>query len=66
MELPGGNAEETADFMMEIGPLARAMADQGVDPAPVKAALVARIGELTRGNGRTMLKAAAWIVEARA
>jgi hypothetical protein len=42
------------------------MADQGVDPAPVKAALVARIGELTRGNGRTMLKAAAWIVEARA
>jgi SAM-dependent methyltransferase len=66
MELPGGNAEETADFMMEIGPLARAMADQGVDPAPVKAALVSRIGELTQGSGRTLLKAAAWIVEARA
>ncbi|MFN7180045.1 class I SAM-dependent methyltransferase [Hyphomonas sp.] len=66
MELPGGNAEETADFMMEIGPLARAMVDQGVDPAPVKAALVARIGEMTRGSRRTLLKAAAWIVEARA
>ncbi len=66
LELPGGNAEETAGFMMEIGPLARAMAEQGTDAAAVKAALVARIRDLTRDTGRTLLKAAAWIVEARA
>lgn len=66
MELPGEKAEDTADFMMEIGPLARAMTDQGVEPAPVKAALVKRVRELTGETGRTRLKAAAWIVEARA
>ncbi|HAY06721.1 MAG TPA: class I SAM-dependent methyltransferase [Hyphomonas sp.] len=66
MELPGASAEETADFMMEIGPLARAMADQGIDAAPVKAALVARVRELAGETGSTRLKAAAWIVEARA
>lgn len=66
MELPGEKAEDTADFMMEIGPLARAMTDQGVEPAPVKAALVKRVRELTGETGRTRLKASAWIVEARA
>lgn len=66
MELPGSNVLETADFMMDIGPLARAMAEQDIDPAPVKAALVKRVSDLTGESGRTRLRAAAWIVEARA
>lgn len=66
MELPGAAPEETAEFMMEIGPLARAMADQGIDADPVKAALVARVRELASDTGRTRLRAAAWIVEALA
>lgn len=66
IELPGENAEDTADFMLEIGPLSRAMAEQGVDPAKVKDALVARVRSLTGDEGRTHLKAAVWIVEATA
>ena len=66
IELPGENAEDTADFMLEIGPLSRAMAEQDVDPAKVKDALVARVRSLTGDEGRTHLKAAVWIVEATA
>lgn len=66
MEVPGENADETADFMLEIGALPRAIADQGVDVAPIRAALMKKIIELAGEAGRTRLKAAAWIVEARA
>ncbi|MFN4024727.1 MAG: class I SAM-dependent methyltransferase [Hyphomonas sp.] len=64
--LPGSSAAETADFMLDIGPLARAVAEQGVDLAPIRAAIEARVGELAGPGGRTQLKAAAWIVGARA
>lgn len=66
LELPGATPEETAAFMIEIGPLSRAMADQGIDPAPVRAALVQKVRELMGEAGRVRLQAAAWIVEARA
>lgn len=66
IQLPGAKAEETAKFMMDIGPLSRALADQGVDLDTVKQALVDRVGKLAGGNGETHLKAAAWIVEATA
>ena len=64
--LPGGNADETADFMLEIGPLSRAIAEQGVDPSAVKSALIDALKSLAGEDGRTRLKAAAWIVEAEA
>jgi SAM-dependent methyltransferase len=64
--LPGNKAEDTAKFMMDIGPLSRALADQGVDPDTVKQALVDKVRSLAAPNGETRLKAAAWIVEARA
>lgn len=64
LTLPGGKAEETADFMLEIGPLSRAIAEQGIDPAAVKSAVVDAISGLSGDDGRTRLKAAAWIVEA--
>jgi SAM-dependent methyltransferase len=66
IELPGDNADDTADFMLEIGPLSRAIAEQGVDPVQVKDALVAKVRSLTGVEGRTHLKAAVWIVEATA
>ncbi len=66
MELPGANAEETADFMLEIGPLSRAIAEQGIDPVKVKEALVSKVRSLTGAEGHTYLKAAVWIVEATA
>jgi SAM-dependent methyltransferase len=64
IELPGANVEETADFMLEIGPLSRAIAEQGIDPQRVKDAVVEKLRSLRAGDGRTRLKAAAWIVEA--
>lgn len=64
--LPGSSAPETVDFMLEIGPLARAIAEQGVDLVPIRAAIEARVHELAGPDGRTHLKAAAWIVGARA
>ncbi|WP_291207732.1 class I SAM-dependent methyltransferase [Hyphomonas sp.] len=66
IELPGANPEDTADFMLEIGPLSRAIAEQGVDRAKVKDALVSQVRRLAGAEGRTHLKAAVWIVEATA
>lgn len=66
IELPGGNADETADFMLDIGPLSRAIAEQGIDPGKVKGALVDKVNSLMGPEGRTKLKAAVWIVEATA
>jgi SAM-dependent methyltransferase len=66
IELPGATAPETAEFMLEIGPLSRTIAEQGLDPAQIKAALVARVEGLADAEGRTRLKAATWIVEATA
>lgn len=64
--LPGASAEDTAEFMLEMGPLWRAITEQGIDPDVVKGAVVARLKELAGEDGRTRLKAAAWLVEAEA
>ncbi|WP_291196367.1 class I SAM-dependent methyltransferase [Hyphomonas sp.] len=66
IELPGATAPETAEFMLEIGPLSRTISEQGLDPEKIKAALVARVAGLADAEGRTRLKAAIWIVEATA
>lgn len=66
LALPGGSSSETADFMLEIGPLSRAIAEQGVDPSAVKVALIEALQGLAGDDGRTRLKAAVWIVEAEA
>lgn len=66
IELPGATAPETAEFMMEIGPLSRTISEQGLDPEKIRAALVARVEGLADAEGRTRLKAATWIVEATA
>ena len=66
IELPGATAPETAEFMLEIGPLSRTISEQGLDPEKIKAALVERVEGLADAEGRTRLKAATWIVEATA
>ena len=66
IELPGATAPETAEFMLEIGPLSRTISEQGLDPEKIKAALVARVEGLADAERRTRLKAATWIVEATA
>ncbi len=66
IELPGASTAETADFMLEIGPLSRVIAEQGLDPQKIREALVARVKDIADADGRTRLRAAAWIVEATA
>lgn len=66
LTLPGASAEESAAFMLEMGPLSRAISEQGIDPETVKEAVVAKLKEVAGEDGRIRLKAAAWIVEAEA
>ncbi|MGA1341998.1 MAG: class I SAM-dependent methyltransferase [Hyphomonas sp.] len=64
IELPGESVEETAAFMLEIGPLSRTIAEQDIDPRQVKDAIIEKVRTLKAEDGRTRLSAAAWIVEA--
>ena len=64
IELPGVSAEETADFMLEIGPLGRAIADQAGDITAIRQALVDALHGVADASGKTRLKAAVWLVEA--
>ena len=66
LTLPGATPEESADFMLEMGPLSRAIAEQEIDPATVRSAVVEKLRSLAGEDGRVRLKAAAWIVEAEA
>ncbi len=66
LALPGASADEAAQFMLEMGPLWRAINEQGIDPESVRSAVVEKLEEFVGDDGRTRLKAAAWIVEAEA
>tara|TARA_R110001592_G_scaffold80427_1_gene239546 strand:- start:1853 stop:2692 length:840 start_codon:yes stop_codon:yes gene_type:complete len=60
--LPGEDVETTARFMMQLGPLARVLGAQGIDPAPVEAALITLMQDHTTPEGRIAMKSACWIV----
>jgi len=64
IELPGRSVEETAGFMLEIGPLSRVIAEQEIDPLQVKDAIIEKVGSLKTEDAGVRLRAAAWIVEA--
>ncbi len=59
----GGSLEESADFLLRIGPCARAIADQGLDPAEARKLLIEKLTPLL-GAGGVKLGAACWLVEA--
>lgn len=61
----GGSLGEIADFMLKIGPCARAIADQDLDAAEAKQRLIDRISPLYE-QSRVVLPAACWLVRARA
>ena len=60
--LPGDDTESTAKFMMQLGPLARVLGAQGIDPAPVEAALISLMQDHTTPEGRIAMKSACWLV----
>lgn len=61
----GGSLEDTAEFLVRIGPCARAIADQGLDANEVRARLMDAIGPRETPDG-VPLTAACWLVSARA
>lgn len=66
MLLPGENPEQSAGFMMQLGPAARLIKEQGIDLAPVQAALRERMATAVTPEGRVAMKASVWIVTANA
>lgn len=66
ISLPGADPVETAAFMMEIGPLPRLIREQALDEVAIMGAVEAELRKKAGADGRTRLKAAAWIVGARA
>ena len=66
LTMPGETLSDTAEFSLTIGPLARLIAEQDIDRAELKAALIALLEEQVGSNGKVELSAAAWIVTAKA
>jgi hypothetical protein len=59
----GGSLEDTASFMLRIGPLSRAIAEQGLDAAEAKRRLIDRLTPLLEDDG-VALPGACWLVSA--
>lgn len=62
--LPGHSAEETASFMVEMGPLGRLLSKTPLDLDVVKARLRETLSQFTNEDGRVQCGSSAWIVEA--
>jgi len=61
----GGSLEETAEFMLRIGPCARAVADQGLDAEEARLRVLERLAPL-HGPAGVLLPGACWLAQAQA
>lgn len=64
IRLPGEDPEETAAFMMEMGPLSKIMTEQDLDFKQVQAALTAKLAQAANADGTVDMQASVWIVKA--
>ncbi len=64
IRLPGDAPEETAAFMMEMGPLSKIMKEQDLDFKQVQAALTAQLNQAANADGTVDMQASVWIVKA--
>lgn len=64
IRLPGGDVEETAAFMMEMGPLSKIMKDQDLDEKRVQSALIEKLSYAANDDGTVDMQASIWIVKA--
>ena len=64
MVLPGKDVEDSASFMLQLGPLSRLLKAQDVDPEPVKAALVDLMKQHQTESGAVAMKSASWLLRA--
>ena len=61
----GVSLDESVDFLIRIGPCARAIAERGLEVAEVRRRLIDRLAPLHDGTG-VALSAACWFVSATA
>lgn len=64
--LPGEGVAEASRFVVELGPVARLVAQAGADLSRVEVALADRLEANMDQNGQVSMPAAAWIVSASA
>ncbi len=62
LQLPGTTVDESAKFMMTLGPLARVLSEQGLEEAPVKAALTELLSNHKGVNDEIWMDASCWLV----
>jgi 2-polyprenyl-3-methyl-5-hydroxy-6-metoxy-1,4-benzoquinol methylase len=66
IQLPGNDLESSTKFMLQLGPLSRLIASQGLAPEPIEAALNERLKASMTEAGRIEMKSACWLVTAMA
>lgn len=64
--MPGSTVEDAADFAMDVGPLSSVMREQELDREAVRESVAKAFSAACPTRGAVKLKAAAWIVTARA
>ena len=63
--LPGSDVETSAKFMLQLGPLSRLIAEQGLDKQTVEQAVIDRLETNVQGDGRVAMRSACWMVGAK-
>lgn len=66
IQLPGETVETSAQFMLQLGPLSRLIAEQDLDPQTILDAVMDRLAGHTQSDGRVTMKSACWLVQAEA
>lgn len=66
MTMPGASIKETAEFMLELGPLSRLIAEAEVDKGALLDRLQSVLSDRADASGQVTLTAEAWIVSATA
>lgn len=64
IRLPGEAVEQTAAFMMEMGPLSKIVKDQELDKKRVQTALTEKLSRAANDDGTVDMQASVWIVKA--
>jgi ubiquinone/menaquinone biosynthesis C-methylase UbiE len=66
LKIPSDTPEGGADFLLKIGPAARALAEQDVDVDAIRASITDRIKATIKTQGSAEFSATAWLVTAKA
>lgn len=63
--LPGDDVASSAGFMLQLGPLSRLIAAQGLEAAPIEEALQKRLTANADAAGRISMHSACWVISAK-